>query len=69
MDQLIRAVDEHRLRIDLPKPTDPKMMLYTLATSVSAVVLDRREHLIGVATSLEQRVENRLVVAIDRLPV
>jgi DNA-binding transcriptional LysR family regulator len=31
------------------------------------VVLERREHLIGVATSLEQRVENRLVVAIDEL--
>ncbi len=31
------------------------------------MVLDRREHLIGVATSLEQRVENRLVVAIDEL--
>ncbi|RKK03585.1 LysR family transcriptional regulator [Pseudoroseomonas wenyumeiae] len=31
------------------------------------VVLERREHLIGVAASLEQRVENRLVVAIDEL--
>jgi DNA-binding transcriptional LysR family regulator len=31
------------------------------------VVLDRREHLIGVASSLEQRIENRLVVAIDEL--
>ncbi len=31
------------------------------------VVLDRREHLIGVASSLEQRVENRLVVAVDEL--
>jgi DNA-binding transcriptional LysR family regulator len=31
------------------------------------IVLDRREHLIGVAASLEQRVENRLVVAIDEL--
>ncbi|MBC9176690.1 LysR family transcriptional regulator [Pseudoroseomonas ludipueritiae] len=31
------------------------------------VVLDRRKHFIGVATSLEQRVENRLVVAIDEL--
>jgi DNA-binding transcriptional LysR family regulator len=31
------------------------------------VVLDRREHLIGVASSLEHRVESRLVVAIDEL--
>ncbi|MFZ6763069.1 LysR family transcriptional regulator [Pseudoroseomonas sp. WGS1072] len=31
------------------------------------VVLDRREHLIGVARSLERGVENRLVVAIDEL--
>ncbi|ONG58023.1 LysR family transcriptional regulator [Pseudoroseomonas deserti] len=31
------------------------------------VVLDRREHLIGVASSLERKVENRLVVAIDEL--
>ena len=31
------------------------------------VVLDRREHLLGVASSLEQQVENRLVVAIDEL--
>jgi hypothetical protein len=35
--------------------------------SEARVVLDRREHLIGVASSLEQRVENRLVVAIDEL--
>ncbi|RYY05331.1 MAG: LysR family transcriptional regulator, partial [Alphaproteobacteria bacterium] len=31
------------------------------------VVLERCEHLVGVARSLEQRVENRLVVAIDEL--
>ncbi|MCH4090032.1 LysR family transcriptional regulator [Acetobacter sp.] len=31
------------------------------------VVLDRREHLVGVARSLEEGVENRLVVAIDEL--
>ncbi|WP_249728920.1 ABC transporter substrate-binding protein [Acidovorax sp. CCYZU-2555] len=43
VSQLIRTVDEYSLRIDLPTPTDPKMLLYTLATSVSAVVLDRRE--------------------------
>ncbi|WBV44847.1 LysR family transcriptional regulator [Pseudoroseomonas cervicalis] len=31
------------------------------------VVLERREHLVGVAASMEQRVESRLVVAIDEL--
>lgn len=31
------------------------------------VILDRREHLIGVARSFEARVEQRLVVAIDEL--
>lgn len=31
------------------------------------VILDRREHLIGVATSFEAHVERRLVVAIDEL--
>lgn len=35
--------------------------------SEARVVLDRREHLVGVARSLEQRVEHRLVVAIDEL--
>ncbi len=31
------------------------------------VMLDRREHLLGLASSLEQGVENRLVIAIDEL--
>jgi DNA-binding transcriptional LysR family regulator len=31
------------------------------------VMLDRREHLLGLAASLEQGVENRLVIAIDEL--
>ncbi|EHL95317.1 LysR substrate binding domain protein [Acetobacteraceae bacterium AT-5844] len=31
------------------------------------VMLDRREHLLGLARSLEQGVENRLVIAIDEL--
>ncbi|MFC3127001.1 LysR family transcriptional regulator [Pseudoroseomonas globiformis] len=35
--------------------------------SEARVVLERREHLIGVAASLEARVENRLTVAIDEL--
>lgn len=42
VEQAIRAVDEHTLVIDLPAPTDPKLVLYTLGTSVSAVVLDRK---------------------------
>ena len=29
--------------IDPPQATDPKMVLYTLGTSVSAAVLDRRK--------------------------
>ena len=41
-ERQIRALDERTLRIDLPIATDPKMVLYTLATSVSAAVLDRQ---------------------------
>ena len=41
VDKAVRAVDAQTLVIDLPVPTDPKMVLFTLATSVSAVVLDR----------------------------
>ncbi|SFU31434.1 ABC transporter substrate-binding protein [Pseudoduganella namucuonensis] len=40
--RLIQAVDERTLRIALPEPTDPKMVLYTLGTSVSAAILDRQ---------------------------
>ena len=39
---LVRATDARTLVIDLPVATDPKMVLYTLGTSVSAVVLDRK---------------------------
>lgn len=35
--------------------------------SEAKLILDRREHLIGVASSFEQHVEKRLVVAIDEL--
>ena len=42
-EKAIRATDAQTLVIDLPEPTDPKMVLYTLATSVSAVVLDRKK--------------------------
>ena len=37
----IRADDPRTLVIDLPQPTDPVLVLYTLATSMSAYVLDR----------------------------
>jgi len=43
VEKTIRAVDAHTLVIDLPEATDPKMVLYTLATSVSAVILDRKK--------------------------
>ena len=42
VEKMVRATDAQTLLIDLPKPTDPKMVLFTLATSVSAVVLDRQ---------------------------
>jgi len=42
IQQLIRASDESTLVIDLPQPTDPLLMIDTLATSPSAVVLDRK---------------------------
>ncbi|MEJ2804539.1 ABC transporter substrate-binding protein [Comamonadaceae bacterium PP-2] len=41
-EQLITAPDDRTLVIRLPKATDPKLVLYTLATSVSSVVLDRQ---------------------------
>lgn len=40
-EQLITAPDARTLRIVLPEPTDPKMVLYTLGTSVSSAILDR----------------------------
>lgn len=43
VDALVRATDAQTLVVDLPQPTDPRMVLYTLATSVSAVVLDRKK--------------------------
>jgi peptide/nickel transport system substrate-binding protein len=41
-ERLIRAVDARTLHIAFPEPTDPKMVLYTLGTSVSAAILDRK---------------------------
>ena len=42
VDRLIVADDARTLRIVLPEPTDPRMVLYTLGTSVSAAILDRK---------------------------
>jgi peptide/nickel transport system substrate-binding protein len=37
----VQATGPHTLQIDLPQPTDPTLVLMTLATSMSALVLDR----------------------------
>ena len=37
----VQATGPHTLQIDLPQPTDPALVLMTLATSMSALVLDR----------------------------
>ena len=37
----VQALGPHTLQIDLPQPTDPQLVLMTLATSMSALVLDR----------------------------
>jgi peptide/nickel transport system substrate-binding protein len=42
VEQTIRAVDDETLVVELPALTDPKLVLYTLGTSVSAVVLDHK---------------------------
>ena len=39
--QAVRATAPHTLTIDLPQPTDPQLVLSTLASSMSAYVLDR----------------------------
>lgn len=41
VERSIRATDPLTLTIDLPQPTDPSLVLSTLATSMSAFVLDR----------------------------
>ncbi len=41
VDKLITAPNARTLHIQLPEPTDPKMVLYTLGTSVSAAIVDR----------------------------
>jgi len=40
-DASIRAEDAQTLVLDLPQPTDPTLVLMTLATSISGYVLDR----------------------------
>ncbi|KKW66905.1 ABC transporter substrate-binding protein [Lampropedia cohaerens] len=42
VSDLITAPEPYIVQIRLPEPTDPKLILYTLATSVSAAVLDRQ---------------------------
>ncbi|MGR6808352.1 ABC transporter substrate-binding protein (plasmid) [Sphaerotilus natans] len=42
VEKLIRAEDPQTLVIEFAEPSDPRLVLYTLATSVSAVVLDRK---------------------------
>lgn len=43
IDTLVRATDDRTLSITLPHPVDPTLVIYTLATSIGAAVLDRRE--------------------------
>lgn len=42
VDQYLRATDEHTFVVELPRPTDPMLILNTLATSPSAFILDRK---------------------------
>jgi peptide/nickel transport system substrate-binding protein len=43
VEQNIRALDAETLVLTLPEPTDPKLVIYTLGTSVGARVLDRKK--------------------------
>lgn len=43
VEQNIRATDAETLVLTLPEPTDPKLVIYTLGTSVGAMVLDRKK--------------------------
>jgi len=43
IQQLIRAVDAHTLVVELPQPTDPLLVIDSLAVSPSAVVVDRQQ--------------------------
>ncbi|PZW63804.1 peptide/nickel transport system substrate-binding protein [Pseudomonas sp. URMO17WK12:I1] len=43
VEQQIRATDDHTVVIELARPTDPMLVLNTLATSPSAFILDKKE--------------------------
>jgi len=42
VDQYMRAADPYTFVVELPRPTDPLLVLNTLATSPSAFILDRK---------------------------
>ncbi|EHD19856.1 MULTISPECIES: ABC transporter substrate-binding protein [Brenneria] len=42
VEKMIRAKDAHTVEIELPKPNDPKLVIYSLATLGSGSVLDRQ---------------------------
>lgn len=43
VEQHMRATDDSTFVVELPRPTDPMLVLNTLATSPSAFILDRKE--------------------------
>ncbi len=42
-EKFLRAPDANTFVLELPEPTDPKLVLYTLGTSPSAFILDRKK--------------------------
>ncbi|VXC90911.1 Extracellular solute-binding protein [Pseudomonas sp. 8Z] len=42
VEQYMRAVDDYTFVVELPRPSDPMLVLNTLATSPSAFILDRK---------------------------
>lgn len=42
-EKFMRAVDPQTFVLELPEPTDPKLVLYTLGSSPSAFILDRKK--------------------------
>ncbi|QUX91689.1 ABC transporter substrate-binding protein [Marinomonas sp. A3A] len=45
VEQAIQATDDYTLEITLPEKTDPKLILYTLGSSPSAFIIDKKEAL------------------------
>lgn len=43
IEQQVRAADDYTLVVELPRPTDPVLVLNTFATSPSAFILDKEE--------------------------